>query len=156
MNNTIKTITFLLTSIFCLQLIACDKKNDIQPIVNQSETIDTMKLKITIGTATFLATLQNNPTTNAFKERLPLTLTMNELNNNEKYVDLSESLPSNASNPKTIKNGDLMLYGSNTLVLFYKTFPTSYNYTKIGKIDNPEGLLEALGTGNSNVTFEIK
>ena len=84
-----------------------------------------------------------------------LTLTMTELNNNEKYADLVESLPTNAFNPGTIQNGDLMLYGSNTLVLFYKTFSTSYNYTKIGKTNNPEGLLEILGSGNVAVTFEI-
>ena len=157
MNGTIKTITFLLTSLFCLQLFACTQENETQPIKNQNETenIDTMKLKITIGTSSFSATLQNNATASAFIERLPLTLTMTELNNNEKYADLEESLPTNASNPGTIQNGDLMLYGSNTLVLFYKTFSTSYNYTKIGKTNNPEGLLEILGSGNVAVTFEI-
>jgi hypothetical protein len=153
-----KTITFLLMPFLYLQLFACAQHNESQPIKTKSETenLDTMKLKITIGRATFSATLENNRTANAYKERLPLTLTMNELNNYEKYVDWSESLPSNASNPKTIQNGDLMLYGSNTLVLFYKTFATPYNYTKIGKIHNPEGLMEALGTGNSNVTFETE
>lgn len=157
MNIKIKTITFLLTSLFCIQLLAGTQENETQAIKNQNETenIDTMKLKITIGTSSFSATLQNNATANAFKERLPLTLTMTELNNNEKYADLVESLPTNASNPGTIQNGDLMLYGSNTLVLFYKTFSTSYNYTKIGKTNNPEGLLEILGSGNVAVTFEI-
>ncbi|HKM22827.1 MAG TPA: cyclophilin-like fold protein [Lachnospiraceae bacterium] len=157
MNIKIKTIAFLLTSLFCIQLLACTQESETQAIKNQNETeyIDTMKLKITIGTSSFSATLQNNATANAFKERLPLTLTMTELNNNEKYADLVESLPTNAFNPGTIQNGDLMLYGSNTLVLFYKTFSTSYNYTKIGKTNNPEGLLEILGSGNVAVTFEI-
>lgn len=157
MNGTIKTITFLLTSLFCLQLFAWTQEHEIQPVENQGETenIDTMKLKIMIGTSSFSATLQNNATASAFIERLPLTLTMTELNNNEKCADLVESLPTNASNPGTIQNGDLMLYGSNTLVLFYKTFSTSYNYTKIGKLDNPEELQNALGSGNVPVNFEI-
>lgn len=47
-----------------------------------------------------------------------------------------------------------MLYGSSTLVLFYKAFSTSYNYTKIGKIDKPEELRQALGLGYVTVTFE--
>ena len=123
MNGTMKAITFLLTSPFCLQLFACTQENEIQAIKNHSETenIETMRLKITIGTSSFSATLQNNATASAFIERLPLTLTMTELNNNEKYADLKEGLPSNASNPGTIQNGDLMLFGSNTLVLFYKS-----------------------------------
>ena len=79
-----------------------------------------MKLKITIGTTAFIATLYNNPTVTAFKTKLPMTINMSDLNANEKYFDLPANLPANGSNPRTIQVGDLMLYGSNTLVLFYK------------------------------------
>jgi hypothetical protein len=109
-----------------------------------------MKLKITIGTNTFSGTLYHNATATAFKTRLPMTINMKELNGNEKYFDLSNNLPANASNPGTIHIGDLMLYGSNTLVLFYKTFSTSYNYTPLGRIDNPSALAAALGSGQHN------
>lgn len=81
---------------------------------------------------------------------------MVELNGNEKYVDLRRSLPTSAANPGIIQNGDLMLYGSSTLVLFYKTFSTSYSYTKMGRIDDVTGLVAALGTGNISVTFELE
>jgi hypothetical protein len=81
---------------------------------------------------------------------------MRELNGNEKYFDLPNNLPTNASNPGTIQTGDLMLYGSNTLVLFYKTFSTSYNYTRLARIDNPSGLATALGSGNITVKFELE
>ncbi|HLW62336.1 MAG TPA: cyclophilin-like fold protein [Flavobacterium sp.] len=115
-----------------------------------------MKLKITVNNTTFTATLQNNETAKAFKDLLPLTLNMAELNDNEKFTELPNNLPTNATNPGTIQNGDLMLYGSNTLVLFYKTFSTSYTYTKIGRIDNPDGLENALGSSNASVKFELE
>ena len=79
---------------------------------------------------------------------------MNELNGNEKYHYLSSSLPSAAYQPCTIHAGDLMLYGNNCVVLFYETFNSSYSYTRIGAIDNPSGLAEALGVGNVSVRFE--
>lgn len=114
-----------------------------------------MKLKITVGQIVFTATLYDNATANAFKARLPLSIHMNDLNGNEKYFDLDGSLPATASNPGTIQNGDLMLYGSNTLVLFYKSFSTSYSYTRIARIDNATGLAAALGSGNVMVRYEL-
>lgn len=112
------------------------------------------KMKIKIGDRTFTATLYDNASAAAFKSLLPLTVNMVELNGNEKYVELSGSIPTNASNPGTIQSGDLMLYGSSTLVLFYKLFPTSYRYTRLGRIDDITGLDAAVGSGNVTVKFD--
>lgn len=114
----------------------------------------TMKLQISVGSNVFTATLTDNAAAKAFEELLPMTLNMSELNNNEKFAELSRSLPTIASNPGTIHNGDIMLYGARTVVIFYKTFSSSYSYTRIGKIDNPDGLANALGTGSVSVVFE--
>ena len=43
-----------------------------------------------------------------------------------------------------------MLYGNNCLVVFYKSFNTSYSYTKIGHIEN----LSDLGNKNVIIKFE--
>ena len=96
-------------------------------------------MRIKIGSSTFTATLYDNATAAAFKGMLPMTIKMSELNGNEKYFDLSSNLPTNASNPRMIQSGDLMIYGSNTLVLFYKAFATSYSYTRLGRIDDTDG-----------------
>jgi hypothetical protein len=125
----------------------------------KTERISTMangKIKITVNSQTFTATLLDNNSAKAFSEMLPLTIKMIELNGNEKYCDLKKSLPTNPSNPKTITNGDLMFYGSETLVLFYETFSTSYSYTKLGQVDNSTGLASTLGSGNVTVTFELE
>lgn len=85
---------------------------DNNPIRAQGE------MKIKIGNSMFTATLYDNASANAFKSLLPMTIKMVELNGNEKYHGLSKSLPANSSNPGTIQNGDIMLFGSKTLVCF--------------------------------------
>ena len=151
-----KPVITLLASLICIQLFACNKRDEMT--TNSNNTLDTssMKIKITIGTNSFTASLFNNTTATAFKAKLALTIDMKELNGNEKYFDLPNSLPTNATNPGTIQTGDLMLYGSNTLVLFYKTFSTSYNYTRLAWIDNPSSLSAALGSFNVTVRFELE
>ena len=81
---------------------------------------------------------------------LPKEFDMNELNRNEKYIYLDKTLPTNQYNPKNIEVGDIMLYGDNCLVVFYKSFDTSYSYTKIGHIENLSDL------GNNNVTIKFE
>jgi len=111
------------------------------------------RITISINGETFAATLADNATAEAFTKLLPLSITMAELNRNEKFATLSTSVPARAVTPASIRSGDLMLYGSNTLVLFYKSFRTTYGYTVIGRIDEPGGLEAALGTGDVDVMF---
>lgn len=126
-----------------------------QPTDNENPDSNNMNIVIKIGERTFTATLADNETGKAFKVLLPQTFNMSELNNNEKYCNLSQNLPTMVFSPGTIRSGDIMLFGSNTLVLFYKTFSTSYSYTRIGTVDNPSGLAGALGRGNISVTFSL-
>ena len=113
------------------------------------------KMRVIVGDKSFTATLADNATGEAFADQLPLTLDMNELNGNEKYYYLNGTLPNSPVNPGTIHAGDIMLYGSSCVVLFYKTFETSYSYTRIGSIDDPTGLAEAVGSGQVTVKFVL-
>lgn len=147
-------MVLIFTSVIMGNPSPCNKEN--APIKTENNgTMANGKIKITINSRSFTATLLDNNTAKAFKELLPMTIQMTELNGNEKYYDLPKRLPTNSTNPGSIKNGDLMLYGSNTLVLFYKSFSTSYSYTKIGSIDDPTGLEEALCTDTISVTYSI-
>lgn len=122
---------------------------------NGGENEMNRNITVRVGDYSFSVTLEDNATARAFTALLPMTVTMNEMNGNEKYHYLSENLPTDSYRPGTIRNGDLMLYGSSCVVLFYETFSSSYSYTHIGRLDNPSGLASALGRGNVNVTFEI-
>lgn len=109
---------------------------------------------ITVNGKEFNAVFYNNETANAFINMMPLTLNMNELNGNEKYYNLSSTLPVNSERVGSIKKGDIMLYGSNCIVIFYESFNTSYSYTKIGYIENTDNLTAALGSGSVSVSFK--
>ena len=110
-------------------------------------------LAVTIGTTEFSATLADTDTARAFADRLPLTLDMSDVNNNEKAYELAEALPDAPEKPGKVSTGDLMLYGSNTIVLSYESFDTTYAYTRIGRLDAPDGVAKALGAGDVTVIF---
>ncbi|MFW0717563.1 cyclophilin-like fold protein [Pedobacter sp. N23S346] len=149
--------TMLLGSL-CLGMSSCDKDKD-AVVATDRENGNTSnptasKMKITVGAAVFTATLNDNQSANALKAMLPLSIKMEDLNANEKFYNFPGTLPTSASVGGNIQVGDLMLYGNNCLVLFYKGFNTSYSYTRLGKIDNVTGLVAALGSGDVNVRFE--
>lgn len=147
-----KQIFLLVISL--LLLPSCNKDDDaigIEPPTNIGASI-----RIVVGSTTFIATLYDNATATAFRAMLPFTLHMSDFNNNEKVCSLPNSLTISASNPGTIQSGDIMLYGSSALVLFYETFSTSYSYTKIGRVDDVSGLKAALGAGSITVKFELE
>ena len=103
------------------------------------------RMWMTVGARRFAITLTDNSAARALAAQLPLTLDMSELNGNEKHGELPNALPAKASRPGTIRNGDLMLYGSRTLVVFYLDFDSSYSYTRLGRVDDPSDLSQALG-----------
>jgi hypothetical protein len=111
------------------------------------------QVHITIGQKTFTATLEDSATSAAFKAMLPLTLKMEDVNDNEKVSRLPANLPTKDEHPGQIQAGDLMIWTSRSLVLFYKGFPTSYRYTRLGRIHDAAGLSAAVGSGDVTVTL---
>jgi flavodoxin len=116
--------------------------------------IQNASFQLIIEDTIFAAELANNATAQAFNSLLPMNLDMSELNGNEKYHYLDTALPTNAACPGTIHNGDILLYGNNCVVVFYKTFTTNYKYTKIGRIVDPSTLANAVGSSSVSIQFE--
>ena len=149
---TICAIGILLTG--CGENPAANSATVTEPKISVTEAKTLDAIKISVNGQTFTATLEDNPTTRAFAEKLPLEADMQELNGNEKYFYLNKNLPSNAARVEKISAGDLMLFGDNCVVIFYKNFSTSYSYTRLGKIENSSALAKVLGNGNVRVKFE--
>ena len=111
-------------------------------------------MQIAVGDTQFRVSLESSDTVTALTEMLPLTLDMSELNGNEKYCYLDESLPSSPQKVGSINAGDVMLYGDSCLVVFYESFDTPYTYTRIGHIDDASDLSGILGSGSVTVSFQ--
>ena len=160
MKKKMLLILLVIASLF--MIVGCNsKKKNSEMITNENSYIDTNEkgnnlnevissVKVTINSKQYTIQLEDNETAKGFANLLPLELNMSELNGNEKYIYLDTILPTNSSNPKHINSGDVMLYGNNCLVIFYKSFDTSYNYTKIGHIDNLDNL------GNDSITAKFE
>lgn len=152
MSKATNYLIALLSLIAVTLISSCSSDDDNNPETGLPSYLEE-KVPLRIGSQTFMLSLFDNTTGRAFRELLPLTISMEDVNANEKFYSLPQSLPGTASNPGTIRTGDLMAYGGNGLVLFYKTFSTSYSYARIGTVNNPAGLESALGSGTVTINF---
>ncbi|CCY78779.1 cyclophilin-like fold protein [Brachyspira aalborgi] len=137
------SMQFILT--FMLFFINCNAFGD-----NMQNIIITIKNK------KYEAILYDNSTTKELIKKFPITITMSDLNGNEKYYNFSKSFSTSSENVANINKGDIMLFGDNCLVIFYKSFSTRYRYTKLGYIKNLEDLENSLGKGDIEITFILK
>ena len=145
-----RIIIFLIISLIILT--GCIKNNKQTHENNKNEKSDfkMTEIKVIIDNKTYKLNLESNQTAEELINILPQEYMMNELNGNEKYVYINESLTTKAHQYKQIEKGDVMLYGDNCIVIFYNSFETNYRYTKIGHIDN----LPNLGKENIKISFE--
>ena len=132
--------------------------DDERPVVTDSNPVDEgrpMQISVIVNDVTFTATIEDTAAGQELLARMPLTLSMEELHGNEKYCYTGEAFGGEEYVPSTIESGDLMVFGSDCLVLFYETFANGgWGYARVGKIDDPSGLADACGSGTAMVTFE--
>ncbi|MCR5493503.1 MAG: lipoprotein [Streptococcus sp.] len=111
-------------------------------------------IKVSVNNKTFKLLLNDSTAAREFRDSLPLTLKMSDVNGNEKYAVLDRDFTSNNHRAGKIRSGDLKLWAGNGLVLFYDDFSSSYSYTDLGKLVDSSGFTDSLGHGNVTVTFE--
>ena len=130
-----------LTTLFCAAA-AAETGGDHKDIVT-----------MTIGGGEHQLWLENSATARAFAAMLPLSTKMSELNGNEKYVYLDTALPASPQKVRRVSAGDVMLFGDNCLVVFYKSFDTPYSYTRIGRVADPDKLAGLSRKGDVSASF---
>ena len=148
--------------LFC----GCDERNPIQKtdgigtvkvdfkVKESAENMAASNVKMNIGGREFTIRLEDTEAARELSKRLPLSLEMTELNGNEKYANLASPLPTSVEKVGKIEMGDVMLWGNDCLVVFYKSFVTSYSYTRIGHVTEADGLAKAAGKGNVTIDFK--
>lgn len=124
------------------------------------ENMETNTLKLTVNGRTFTATLVDNSSTKALKERLAqgsVSIRMDDYGNMEKVGSLGFTLPQNNSRITTAP-GDLILYQGSSFVIYYDT--NVWSLTRLGKVDGVttrQQMLDLLGgSGSVTVTLSLE
>lgn len=113
-----------------------------------------MQVIVEVHGRQFTATLADTAAAAALYEMVgqhPVTLHLSDYAGFEKVCPLGRRLPAQ-DRQITTHCGDIVLYQGNQIVMFYGS--NSWDYTRIGKIDDPAGWQQALGRGNVTVTFQ--
>ncbi|MEZ5103038.1 MAG: cyclophilin-like fold protein [Draconibacterium sp.] len=127
-------------------------------LLTYSVSAQETKIKLTVnGQTTLTAAMVDNSSAAAFIELLKknsLTIEMRDYGNMEKVGSIGTTLPRN-DEQITTSPGDIILYQGNALVIYYA--PNSWNFTRLGKIDNitQDELKAVLGDGNVTVTLTL-
>ena len=109
-----------------------------------------------IGQNTLVIKPENNSSAEAFIKLLgkgDLTINMHDYGNFEKVGSIGAELPRNDKRITTVP-GDVILYQGNQITIYYDT--NTWSFTRLGKIQNIDGLRAILGEGNVTVRFSLR
>lgn len=103
----------------------------------------------------FTAVLENNDAAHeltAMLQEKPLVLKLDDYSGFEKVGPLGKSL-TRSDAQTTTECGDIVLYNGSNIVIFYGS--NSWNYTRLGRINDLTNWVTALGEDSVTVTFSI-
>lgn len=171
-----KIITLLVTLLLIISLSACSKNDsattpstdDVPPTTISSDTTtpsDEPKedesyllksLVLTIDSSEVDVYWMDNDSVKALKELAKdgLTINMSKYGGFEQVGSIGSTLPS-ADTRVTTNPGDIVLYSSNQIVLFYDS--NTWSYTKLGHINlSKSELTDLLGDEDVVITLNLK
>ncbi len=161
-----KNVALLSISAMLIMTLACSgEDSDIDALattVNDTlekteNEVNASTMNIKIGDKMLTATLVENSSVEALIEALsegPITINMRDYGKMEKVGRLGRDLPRN-DEQITAEPGDIILYQGSALVIYYA--PNSWNFTRLGKIDDitQEELKAILGEGDVTVILSL-
>ena len=123
-----------------------------------NKALEENQIRITVGERSFVVRLEDNESAAALREFLEdgdKTIPASNYGGFEKVCQLGQTLPSNDVQTTTAA-GDVMLYSSNQIVIFYAS--NSWAYTRLGKAEDltAKDLEEILSGPETEITLSIQ
>lgn len=130
---------------------------DVEQTTQTTEEEPNMTLQMSIGTTPVRVDWEDNGSVQALEELCangPLTIQLAMYGGNEQVGSIGQRLPSNDSQTTT-QAGDIVLYTSSQVVVFYGS--NTWSYTRLGHIadKSAQEMADLLGNGNVSITFEL-
>ena len=119
------------------------------------EGAESMRIKITVGDTALYATLEDNATTRAWMEEMPMTLPMSDLYGREMcYRYGADTFPTDGLRSDGYEVGEIAYWPPRgSLVILYAQNGEQFERQHIGHIDSGVEVFET--TGDVDVTFEL-
>ena len=132
-----------------------EQENTNDSIINQEdENMETYQIRIRVANRELSATLQDNATTRAFVDMLPITLPMLDLYGREMCYRFPDALPTDDVNTCGYEVGEIVYYPPmHSFVILYKQNGERFSMQKLGKVDEDISVFN--GIGNVDVSFEL-
>ena len=132
--------------------------SDAQEETMKDKTLEENRIRIIVGDHSFIVRLEDNESAKALRKLLEdgdRTIPASNYGGFEKVCRLGTSLPSNDVQTRTAA-GDVMLYSSNQIVIFYDS--NSWAYTRLGKVEDltAKELEEILSGPETEITLSVK
>ncbi len=116
------------------------------------EELQMQKIRLEVNGRTFALTPADTRAAKALMQMLPLELHLRSYGGFEKVGALGARLPADDTWTEA-RTGDILLYSGNQIVLMMGT--NAWDYTRLARVDDVQGWVQALGEGGVTVRLTL-